>query len=83
MAEERISYRMPSCRYRGWLVFFAAFKNHNSFVVPGRSVMEFGRELRPFEVSGKTIHFTAGHPLPARLVRKIVKQRIKENETDS
>jgi uncharacterized protein YdhG (YjbR/CyaY superfamily) len=82
-AEERISYRIPSYKYHGWLVFFAAFKKHNSFIVPGESAWkEFRRELEPFQVSGKTIHFTAEHPLSAALVRKIVKTRIKENESD-
>jgi uncharacterized protein YdhG (YjbR/CyaY superfamily) len=80
-AEERISYQIPSYKYHGWLVFFAAFKKHNSFVVPGDAVRKFRRELKAFDISGKTIHFTDEKPLPAALVRKIVKTRIKENQS--
>jgi uncharacterized protein YdhG (YjbR/CyaY superfamily) len=30
-------------------------------------------------VSGATIHFSAEHPLPAALVRKILRARVREN----
>src|SRR5512137_1797762 len=73
LAEERISYRIPAYKYHGWLVFFAAFKNHNSFIVPGRTIDKFRVQLKGFDISGKTIHFTNDAPLPASLVRRIVK----------
>jgi uncharacterized protein YdhG (YjbR/CyaY superfamily) len=80
-AEERISYQIPAYRYHGPLVFFAAFKNHCSLFVASKTVLKaFTGELAPYDVSGTTIHFSADHPLPAALVRKIVKARIKENE---
>ncbi len=79
-AEEVISYRMPAFKYHGMLVFFAAFKNHCSFFAGKKLVKTFSRELKPFKVSNSTIHFTPEHPLPATLVTKIVKARMKENE---
>jgi len=80
-AEETISYQIPSFRYHGPLVFFAAFRNHYSFYVVSKSILDtFSSELKPFEISGTTIHFSADHPLPASLVRKIVKVRMEENE---
>jgi uncharacterized protein (DUF1697 family)/uncharacterized protein YdhG (YjbR/CyaY superfamily) len=80
MAEEVISYRMPAYKYHGPLVFFAAFKDHCSLFAVGKAILkQFGDELRPFVTSGTTIHFTADRPLPAALVRKIVKARIEEN----
>jgi hypothetical protein len=49
--------------------------------VVSRAVLEaFRNELAPFRVSGTTIHFTAGTPLPAKLVGTIVAARVKENE---
>ena len=36
-------------------------------------------ELKGFDVSGATIHFTPHKPLPAALVKKLVKERIAEN----
>ncbi len=80
-AEEVISYQIPMFKYHGPLVFFAAFKNHCSFYVVSKPIMEvFTSELKPWDTSGTTIHFSAKNPLPASLVKKIVKARIEENE---
>jgi len=80
-AEESISYQIPSFKYHGPLVFFAAFKNHCSFYVVSKSILKtFSNELKPYDTSGTTIHFSAKNPLPATLVKKIVKARIEENE---
>ena len=80
-AEEVISYQIPMFKYHGPLVFFAAFRNHCSFYVVSKPIMEaFSSELKPWDASGTTIHFSAKKPLPASLVKKIVKARIEENE---
>ncbi|MEN6329038.1 MAG: DUF1801 domain-containing protein [Methanobacteriaceae archaeon] len=80
-AEETISYRIPTYNYSGALVHFAAFKNHNSFIVVNKSILEtFKDELEDFSTSGTTIHFSAENPLPEELVKKIVKERMKQNE---
>ncbi|MFH0966930.1 MAG: DUF1697 domain-containing protein [Methanobacteriota archaeon] len=39
----------------------------------------FKTDLKPFKVSGTTIHFSASHPLPTSLVTAIVRARIAEN----
>lgn len=83
-AEERISYRVPTYKYHGPLVAFFAATRHCSLVTMSESVVAtFRGELAGFEVSGTTIHFTPEHPLPAALVRKIVKARRKENEASA
>ena len=80
-AEERISYQMPAYKYRGWLVYFAGFTNHCSFFVASLSLMKtLKKDLAPYDAKGATIHFTPDRPLPASLVKKIVKMRMKENE---
>ena len=79
-AEERISYRIPSYKYHGWLVFFAAHENHSSFIVVDQSIMKtFRREIKSYETAGTTIHFTPAHPLPTTLIKNIVKARMKRN----
>jgi uncharacterized protein YdhG (YjbR/CyaY superfamily) len=81
MAEEVISYQVPTYKYKGPLVHFAAFKDHCSLVVVSKSIGEiFQEELSPYKISGRTIHFTPAKPLPATLVKKIIKVRIRENE---
>jgi uncharacterized protein YdhG (YjbR/CyaY superfamily) len=80
-AEELISYQMPAFKYKGVLVYFAAFKNHCSLFVASKSIMKiFEKELEPFDASGGTIHFTVDKPLPAMLVKRIIKVRVQQNE---
>ena len=77
-AEECISYQIPAFRVGGKvMVWFAATKNHCSFF-PGGIVAAFKDELEDYEVSKGTIRFQPDHPLPAALVRKIVKARIAQ-----
>jgi len=78
---EVISYGIPTFKYRRGLVAFAAFRDHCSFFPLGSSVLdEFKEELKPFRVSKGTLHFPLDKPLPAPLVKKIVKARIAQNE---
>ena len=81
MAEESISYQMPVFKHKGPLVYFAAFKDHNSLFVASKAIVrEFSTELKGFHNSGATIHFTPENPLPASLVKRLVKAKIRENE---
>jgi len=81
MAEESISYRIPTYKYHGPLVHFVARKNYCSFIVVNKSILEtLKSELEDYDISGTTIHFTPDKPLPSTLVQKIVKARIEENE---
>ena len=78
---EGISYGIPTFKYKGGLVAFAAFKNHCSFFPMGSSVLDaFEKELKGFRVSKGTLHFPLDKPLPATLVKKIVRARIAENK---
>jgi uncharacterized protein YdhG (YjbR/CyaY superfamily) len=79
-ATEVISYQMPMYKQNGMVVGFAAFKNHCS-IFPGSAVMDaYKEELKPYDTSKGTIRFPADKPLPAALVKKLVRARIKENE---
>jgi uncharacterized protein YdhG (YjbR/CyaY superfamily) len=80
-ATEVISYQIAAFKLDGLLVGFAAHPNHCSFYLmsPGLAT-ELKGELRSFEVSGATIHFQPNRPLPASLVKKLVKARIAENQ---
>lgn len=80
-AEEVISYQIPTYKYHGPLVHFVARASYCSFIAVSKTVLEkFKDELEDFDTSGTTIHFTAEKPLPAKLVKRIVKARIEENE---
>lgn len=79
-AEEGISYRIPVFKCHGPLVFFAAYEDHCSLFVPSKAIVaSFSSELRGYYNSGATIHFTPDHPLPASLVKKIVRAKLQDN----
>ena len=78
---EIISYGMPAFKHNGVLVWFAAFSDHCS-LFPTASVIEaFKNELKGYSTSKGTIHFPVNKPLPAALVKKLVKARIAQNES--
>jgi len=81
-AEECISYRLPAFRLSGkLLVAFGARANHCAFYPMSSSTVEaHQKELKDYDTSKGTVRFPAGHPLPAALVRKLVKARIAENQ---
>ena len=81
-ATEGISYQMPTFKHHGrFLVSFAAFKDHCSLFPASDAVMEaYGEELRPYFSGKGTLRFTPDEPIPAALVKKIVKVCLEENE---
>lgn len=77
---ERIAYRIIVLAHRGDLIGLAAQPRHLSLYTmsPGL-VAEMADRLKPFKVSGATIHFTADDPLPTDLIGEIVAGRLQEN----
>jgi uncharacterized protein YdhG (YjbR/CyaY superfamily) len=80
-AEEGISYGMPAYKYKGALVYFCAFKNHCSFFPGSSSILANKEGLKDYKISKGTIQFTPEKPIPASLIKSIVKERVIENET--
>jgi uncharacterized protein YdhG (YjbR/CyaY superfamily) len=80
-ATEAISYRMPTFKYKGSLMAFGAFKKHCSLFPMSMAVIAaFKDELKGFPTSKGTIHFPLDKPLPAALLKKMVKARVAQNE---
>ena len=80
-ASETISYRIPAFKYNGVLVWFAAFSDHCSLFPTAAIVEAFKNELKGFSTSKGTIHFPTDKPLPTALVKKLVKARVRQNES--
>jgi uncharacterized protein YdhG (YjbR/CyaY superfamily) len=80
-AEEKLSYRMPFYAYHGRLIYFAAHRNHvGMYPIIGREKDLYARELKPYMAAKATLQFPIGKPIPIGLVKKVVKERARENE---
>jgi len=81
-AKECISYGVPAFRLNGkFLVGLGAGADHCSFY-PGSVLDEFRDELKRYDTSRGTIRFQPKTPLPATLVKKLVRARIKKGGFD-
>jgi len=77
-AREVISYQMPAFRLNTVFIFYAGFKNHYSLFVPGITG-EFKEELAGYKTSKATINIPFDKPLPAALLKKIIKFAAKRD----
>jgi uncharacterized protein YdhG (YjbR/CyaY superfamily) len=77
-----ISYNMPAFKRNGMLVWYAAFKTHIGFYPRAAAIASFKKELANYKTSKGAIQFPIEAPIPAGLVKKIAKFRLKENEHD-
>ena len=79
-ATETISYGIPAFKYKGSLVWFAGFSHHCSLFPTASVIQAFKKELKGYNTSKGTIHFPVDKPLPAALLKKLVKARVAEVE---
>ena len=81
-AEESISYQIPCFKYLYMLVGVGTNKNSCSFYTMSPPlVKQLKDELKDIKVSGATLHFEPNKPVPEDLIVKIVKARMKQNES--
>ena len=79
-AEECISYGIPAFRHEGRiLAWFGGGKHHCSFYPGAHPIAAHKAALKGYSTSKGTVRFPVDEPLPAALVRKLVKARIAEN----
>jgi uncharacterized protein YdhG (YjbR/CyaY superfamily) len=80
---ETISYGIPAFKHKKVLLWYAAFSDHCSLFSTASVIEEFKNELKGFTKSKGTIQFPTDKPLPAALVRKLVKERLRQAESKS
>lgn len=78
-AVEVISYGIPTFKYHGNLVYFAAYKNHIGFYPTSSGIEKFKSKLSAYKLSKGTIQFPLGEPIPYDLIREITAFRVQEN----
>jgi uncharacterized protein YdhG (YjbR/CyaY superfamily) len=79
-AEERMSYGICSFYLGRLLVGFGAGRSFCSFYLcSGTTIAAHAADVAGFEGTKSALHFTPDAPLPAALVKKLVKARLAEN----
>jgi uncharacterized protein YdhG (YjbR/CyaY superfamily) len=81
-AVEALSYSLPAFKYRGRpLASYGASTSHVAFYVMSPAAMEAHRaELTGYDTTKGGIRFQPDRPLPADLVRAIVRTRMAETD---
>jgi uncharacterized protein YdhG (YjbR/CyaY superfamily) len=82
-AEEVISYNMPAFKYFGVLVYFAGYERHIGFYPTASGIANFKQEISRLKSAKGSVQFPIDKPMPLSLIAKIVKFKVKENETKS
>ena len=79
-SEECIAYQIPSFRLNGkYLVSFAAWAKHCAFYPGTAATKAHKAALKDYDVEKGTIRFPVDKPIPAALVRKLVRTRTEQN----
>lgn len=79
-AEEVISYSMPAYKQNGMLVYFAGYAKHIGFYPTASGINAFKEEISKYKNSKGAVQFPLDKKLPAALITKMVKFKVKENE---
>ena len=79
-AVEKISYRMPTFFQKKNLVHFAAYDHHIGFYPAASGIAAFRDEMTQYVTSKGAVQFPIDEPLPLKLVARVVKFRVAENE---
>ncbi len=79
-ADQAISYGVPAFKVRGKTIAgFAAFKNHLSYLPHSGSVFrDLPDDLEGYSTSSGALRFGVSEPLPAALVEKLIKVRLRQ-----
>ncbi len=80
-ATEDIRYGIPTFRYRGNLVHFAAYDKHIGFYPTPSGIEAFKSEFTRYELGKGTVRFPLSEPIPYDLIQKVVEYRVKENQS--
>ena len=79
-AEECINYGLAAFRLNGECIagFGASAKHCSYYPMSGSTVATLKDDLKNYTTTKGSIHFQPDKPLPATLVRKLIKARIAE-----
>jgi len=80
LAEEKVSYGMPYYGYKGRLAYFSFTKTHVGLYVMPPVIQDHKKELEGYSTSTATVRFPLDQELPVKLIEKLVKAGVTNNE---
>ena len=82
--EETISYQIPCFRYKGYLIYYAAFPNHITLSHPFSAafLQHFQAQLAGYKVSKAAIQLPHKQTLPIGFIEEVIRFRKEENDTN-
>lgn len=78
--QETISYQMPTYKYYGNLVHFAAHAHHIGFYPGPEGIEAFKEKFTGLKYSKGAVQFDMNKPIPFDLIEEIVIYRLAENK---
>jgi uncharacterized protein YdhG (YjbR/CyaY superfamily) len=75
-AVQSLKWGMPTFSYKRILVSYAAFKKHIGFFVTSETRRAFDQQLAGFKTASSSVQFPLDQPLPAALIRRMVRARV-------
>ncbi len=78
-AKEKISYGIPTFALNGNLVHFAAYEHHIGFYPGASGIEDFKEDLKEYNTSKGTVQFPIDKPVPLKLIDKITRYRVVQN----
>lgn len=83
-ADESVSYGMAAYKYLGKpLVYFAGYEQHIGFYATPTGHEAFKKDLSVYKTGKGSVQFPLDEQLPLKLIERIVKFRVKENEANA
>lgn len=81
-AKESVSYRMPFYNYNGRLAWFGLHTTHIGLYLRPPVIAEHKRELAKYVTTKSAVHFPLDKKLPIPLIKKLVRARMKKNDSE-
>lgn len=84
-AEEAISYQIPTYKMHGtYVIYLSGAKQHFALYPVTEGLTDaLGEQIAPHIAGKGTLRFPWSEPVPAKLIERIVKVRLKEVEADA
>ncbi|MDC6385829.1 DUF1801 domain-containing protein [Flagellimonas taeanensis] len=78
LASEAISYNMPALKYKGVLVYYAAYEKHIGFYAIPNTHEHFAKELAGYKQGKGSVQFPHDRPLPMELIKRMMAYRYQQ-----